>query len=154
LINKIEVLPFEARKDTAHIFNNLIRKNLENFADYVSENFEIVTKLVQGYSNPDAALSCGSMLRECIRYDDLAVKLLNSESLWHFFDDYVHFRNFEIASDSFNTLRDLLTTPRNKAISSSFLHTNYVPVMAHYEVLLEHFCILKICSHVLNIRIC
>ena len=48
LINNIEVLPFEARKDAAHVFNNLIRKNLSNFAHYVLENFEIVTKLIEG----------------------------------------------------------------------------------------------------------
>lgn len=138
LIENIEILPFEARKDTAHIFNNFVRKNLADFPIYVHNHHEkILFQLVKSYSNPDAALSCGSMLRECIRFDELANHLLYSEYLWYFFDDYVHLRNFEIASDSFNTLRDLLTTPKNKAISSTFLQTNYDQVMLHYDKLLK-----------------
>lgn len=93
-----------------------------------------IERLIGGYANPDSALNCGSMLRECIRYDDLAIQLLHSSYLWYFFDNYVHLRNFEVASDSFNTLRDLLTTPRNKMISSEFLGQNYDSVMLHYEV--------------------
>ena len=138
LVEHIEILPFEARKDTAHIFNNLLRKNQCDFPIYVHEHFEeFVFQLVKCYDNPDAALSCGSMLRECIRFDELANKLLYSDYLWLFFDDYVHLRNFEIASDSFNTLRDLLTTPKNKTISSVFLQSNYELVMQHYENLLN-----------------
>ena len=138
LIENIEILPFEARKDTAHIFNNFVRKNLADFPIYVHNHHEkILFQFVKSYSNPDAALSCGSMLRECIRFDELATHLLYSEYLWYFFDDYVHLRNFEIASDSFNTLRDLLTTPKNKVISSTFLQTNYDQVMLHYDKLLK-----------------
>lgn len=140
LIGHIEYLPFEAKKDAAHIFNNLIRKNLSGFAQYVLENFDIVRRLIEGYSIPDAALNCGSMLRECIRHDELAKAVLESEKLWEFFDSYAHLRNFEVASDSFNTLRDLLTTPKNKLISSSFLDAQYDRVMTHYEVHLVTFC--------------
>lgn len=134
LVDHIEILPFEARKDTAHIFNNLIRKSVCNFAQYIGANFGVVLRLIEGYANPDSALSCGSMLRECIRHDDLATRILNSEQLWLFFDSYVHLRNFEVASDSFNTLKDLLTTAKNKSISSSFLDGRYEEVMRHYEV--------------------
>ena len=100
-----------------------------------------IERLIGGYANPDSALNCGSMLRECIRYDDLAIQLLHSPCLWYFFDNYVHLRNFEVASDSFNTLRDLLTTPRNKLISSEFLGQNYDSVMLHYEV---SVCIVRV----------
>ena len=138
LIQHIDILPFEARKDTAHIFNNLIRKNICDFPIYVHENYEqILFQLVKCYGKPEAALSCGSMLRECIRFDELANRLLYSEYLWCFFDDYVHLRNFEIASDSFNTLRDLLTTPTNKSVSAAFLQSNYESVMLHYDKLLK-----------------
>jgi calcium binding protein 39 len=134
LVDKIEILPFEGRKDTAHIFNNLIRKNLCNFSSYVNDNFAIVVKLLESYADAESALVCGSMLRECIRYDEIAERILNSEYLWLFFDKYVHMRNFEVASDSFNTLKELLTTTRNKAISSRFLDNHYDEVMQHYEV--------------------
>lgn len=59
------------------------------------------------------------MLRECIRYEPLARGVLGSELLWLFFDSYVHLPNFDVASDAFATLRDLLT--RNKGAASEFL---------------------------------
>lgn len=129
-----EYLPFEARKDTAHIFNNMMRRDICKFASYVRENYVIVERLIQGYSNADTALSCGSMLRECVRYDDISKEILYSDDLWLFFDNYVHLRNFEIAADSFSTLKALLTTNRNQSISGEFLDAKYEAVMQHYEV--------------------
>ena len=114
-----------------------MRKNIANFAGYVSDNFDIVKRLIEGYEQPDAALNCGSMIRECIRHSNLATAILNSEYLWKFFDSYVHFPNFEVASDAFNSLRDLLVTVKNKTISSTFLETHFDEVFGHYEVLLK-----------------
>ena len=48
--------------------------------------------------------------------------------------DYVHLPNFDVASDAFNTLKELLTTPKNKLISSDFLDKNYNHVISKYEV--------------------
>jgi calcium binding protein 39 len=137
IVENIENMPFEARKDSALIFNNLMRKNVANFSAYVLENFDIVRRLIEGYEHPDAALNCGSMIRECIRHNDLAISILNSELFWKFFDSYVHYPNFEVASDAFNSLRDLLVTVKNKTISSTFLDTHFDEVFMHYEVLLK-----------------
>lgn len=137
IVENIENIPFEARKDSALIFNNLMRKNIANFAGYVLDNFDIVKRLIEGYEQPDAALNCGSMIRECIRHNSLASSILSSEYLWKFFDSYVHFPNFEVASDAFNSLRDLLVTVKNKSISSTFLDTHFEEVFSHYEVLLK-----------------
>ena len=136
-MENIESIPFEARKDSALIFNNLMRKNIANFAQYMLENFDIVKRLIEGYEQPDAALNCGSMIRECIRHNSLASAILNSEYLWKFFDSYVHFPNFEVASDAFNSLRDLLVTVKNKSISSAFLDAHFTEVFMHYEILLK-----------------
>jgi calcium binding protein 39 len=137
LVENIESIPFEARKDSALIFNNLMRKNIANFSSYMLENFDIVKRLIEGYEQPDAALNCGSMIRECIRHNALASAILNSEYLWKFFDTYVHFPNFEVASDAFNSMRDLLVTVKNKSISSAFLDMHFDDVFQHYEVLLR-----------------
>lgn len=137
LVENIESIPFEARKDSALIFNNLMRKNIANFSSYMLENFDIVKRLIEGYEQPDAALNCGSMIRECIRHNALASAILNSEYLWKFFDSYVHFPNFEVASDAFNSMRDLLVTVKNKSISSAFLDMHFEEVFQHYEVLLR-----------------
>lgn len=110
LITHIYVIPFEVRKDTALLFNNLMRKNVSDFVGYVHTHLSLIEKLTEAYNNTETALICGSMLRECIRYDKLARIMLNADYLWQFFDKYVHLPNFEVASDAFNTLRDLLVT--------------------------------------------
>jgi Mo25-like len=79
---------------------------------------------VNAYDNADIALLCGSMLRECVRYESLARATLNDAALWKFFDVYVHLPNFDVASDAFATLRDLLT--RNKGVASEFLSARCV----------------------------
>jgi hypothetical protein len=57
-------IPFEAKKDSALIFNNLIRKNIYNFAQYIEVNPRIIALLCEGYSKSESALNCGSILRE------------------------------------------------------------------------------------------
>lgn len=137
LVAHLDKLPFEARKDVALIFNNVIRKPGVDFSEYVFENFNpIVTDLVQGYKNPDIALSCGSMLRECIRHENLARLLLNSELLWLFFDVYAHLPNFEVALDAINTLRDLLVSEKSSPVAAEFMQSHYIAFFKKYEVLL------------------
>eukprot|EP01041_Mallomonas_annulata_P013397 gene13396-28406_t len=134
LVEKLKNIPFEARKDTALIFNNLIRKNICNFSTYVTDHYErIVKQLVAGYEYPDIALNCGSMVRECIRHDPIARRLLHSEQLWLFFDSFVHQPNFDVASDAFNTLRDLLMSSRNKSLAAEFLETHFDDIFKKYE---------------------
>lgn len=64
LVAGLAGLPFEARKQFAQIFNNLMRRDLAGFVGYVERNSELLSTLVAGYENPDIALNCGTMLRE------------------------------------------------------------------------------------------
>ena len=56
------------------------------------------------YENPDIALNCGMMLRECARNEDLARIMLNSNEFYQFFN-YVEVSTFDIASDAFSTFK-------------------------------------------------
>lgn len=56
------------------------------------------------YKNHEIALNCGVMLRECIRYEPLARKVLKAEEFYNFFD-YVEMSTFDIASDAFTTFK-------------------------------------------------
>jgi calcium binding protein 39 len=47
LIEAMPSLPFETRKDLAQVFNNLVRKNHEGFAEYVAGTPSIVPMLVK-----------------------------------------------------------------------------------------------------------
>ena len=146
LIEHIQIIPFEARKDTALIFNNMIRR-YPNFLIYIMENLSIIERIIQGYNNPDTALSCGSMLREAIRHESIVKYVLNSDSFYLFFDSFVHLPNFDVASDAFNTLRDLLTTPKDKKISSEFLEINCDTIFKKYEVIITLILLLLLCNY-------
>ena len=56
------------------------------------------------YDNPEIALNCGTMLRECIRYEPLARLVLYSEHFIKFFG-FVEMSTFDIASDAFSSFR-------------------------------------------------
>jgi hypothetical protein len=49
-------------------------------------------------------LTCGSMLRECVKFEALAKILLHSEHFYDFFK-YVEVSTFDIASDAFATFK-------------------------------------------------
>ncbi|CBN80051.2 conserved unknown protein (Partial), partial [Ectocarpus siliculosus] len=135
LIESLPALPFEARKDVSQIFSNLVRKNIETFVEYVEGEPLMVKNMIGAYGNTDIALHGGAMLRECIRYKNLARMTLYDETLWLFFDQYVHLPNFDVASDAFVTLRDLLT--RHKAVASDFLAQKFETVFDKYNILLR-----------------
>ena len=56
------------------------------------------------YENPEIALNCGTMLRECIRHELLAKMILNGRHFCKFFG-YVEMSTFDIASDAFSSFR-------------------------------------------------
>lgn len=133
VVQILDKLPFEARKDVTLIFNQLVKRNYGEVVDMIAERFEpVVTRLVRGYKHPDTALLCGSMLRECIRYEKIALALLNSDLLWLFFDKYAHQTNFEVALDAISTLCDLLT----HKCAAQFLQAKYGIFFRRYEMLL------------------
>ena len=68
------------------IFSNLVRKDIQNFVEYVRAEPLMVKNMIGAYGNTDIALHGGAMLRECIRYKELAELTLYDETLWLFFD--------------------------------------------------------------------
>lgn len=56
------------------------------------------------YEHHDIALNCGTMLRECARYEALAKMVLYSDDFYKFFN-YVEVSTFDIASDAFSTFK-------------------------------------------------
>ena len=60
--------------------------------------------IVLRYEHQEVALNCGTMLRECIRYEALAKILLHSDHFYDFFK-YVEVSTIDIASDAFATFK-------------------------------------------------
>eukprot|EP00164_Ancoracysta_twista_P004470 GFYU01006032.1.p1 GENE.GFYU01006032.1~~GFYU01006032.1.p1 ORF type:complete len:342 (+),score=61.60 GFYU01006032.1:260-1285(+) len=138
LTKNIEHLGFETRKDLANVFNNMIRQPKGDASgstlEMVAENPDILFELAAGYDNPAIALNCGSMLRECIRHENLTRILLYSTQFFQFFR-YVELSNFDVASDAFATFKDLLT--RHKALCAEFLDKSFDEVFRAYTGMLS-----------------
>ncbi|EFO82555.1 CRE-MOP-25.1 protein [Caenorhabditis remanei] len=137
LVKMLPKFEFECKKDVGQIFNNLLRRQIGTRSptvEYLGARPEILIQLVQGYSVPDIALTCGLMLRESIRHDHLAKIILTSDVFYTFFL-YVQSEVFDIASDAFSTFKELTT--RHKAISAEFLDANYDHFFSQYQNLLN-----------------
>jgi calcium binding protein 39 len=137
LCKHIAFLEFEARKDAAAIFNNLLKRQVGPrypTVEYILRNPSILDDLMKGYEAPDVALVCGNMLRECIKHEPLAKQLLYSDSFQSFFT-YVESANFDIASDGFATFKELLT--KHKSLSAEYLEKNYDKFFESYTKLLN-----------------
>lgn len=137
LINNLSKIEFEAKKDVAQIFNNILRRQIGTRSptvEYMCTKPDILFTLIRGYEKHDIALHCGSMLRECSRYEALAKIMLYSPDFYNYFN-YVEVSTFDIASDAFSTFKELLT--RHKTLSAEFLDTNYEKFFTCYEKLLN-----------------
>nr|SVE70464.1 EOG090X07E2 [Daphnia similis]SVE71088.1 EOG090X07E2 [Daphnia similis]SVE71719.1 EOG090X07E2 [Daphnia similis]SVE72349.1 EOG090X07E2 [Daphnia similis] len=122
LIQHLSRVDFEGKKDVAQIFNNILRRQIGTRSptvEYICTRPEILFTLVQGYEHQDIALNCGTMLRECARYEALAKILLYSEDFYNFF----------------KFVEELLT--KHKILCAEFLEANYDKVFAHYQGLLN-----------------
>ncbi|XP_003745085.1 protein Mo25 [Galendromus occidentalis] len=137
LIESLQKIDFEGKKDVALIFNNILRRQIgQRFptVEYILVKPQILFILIGGYEKQDIALNCGGMLRECARHESLAKVILYSEDFYKFFS-YIESSSFDIASDAFSTFKELLT--RHKVLSAEFLETSYEQVFSHYQALLN-----------------
>jgi len=130
-------LDFEGKKDWCQIFANLLRRQIgtrfPTIEHLMLKMKDLVQTLITGYSDPVIALSCGSMLRECVRHEPLARKLLYDDRFYEFFN-LVEMSTFDIASDAFSTFKEALT--RNKNLASEFLQKDYNKFFDRYSSLL------------------
>ncbi|XP_022250797.1 protein Mo25-like isoform X2 [Limulus polyphemus] len=127
----------KGKKDVAQIFNNILRRQIGTRSptvEYICTKPEILFTLIKGYEKQDIALNCGTMLRECARYEALAKIVLHSDEFYNFFK-FVEVSTFDIASDAFSTFKELLT--RHKGLCAEFLENNYDKVFSHYQNLLN-----------------
>jgi len=128
---------FEAKKDVVTIFNNLLKRQVGSRSptvEYIARNPAIMDTLCLGYDNPDAALSCGAMLREVTRHEPLVRVILQSPTFWKFFK-FIELPNFDLASDAFSTLKEVLT--KHKPPVAEFLEKYYEQFFQEYTTLLN-----------------
>jgi calcium binding protein 39 len=135
VLQNMKHFEFEARKDAAQICSFLLRQKQQEAVEYVERNQEILQLLVKGYEDQEVALNTGSILRECIRHQQLCERVLMTATLFEPFFEYVQLATFDVASDAFATFKLLLT--KHKQMCAKFLEQNFDRVFAKYNVLLE-----------------
>lgn len=64
----------------------------------------ILELLVDGLDDQDIAFSCGAILRECLRYEEIGKLILLGPRFYEFFQ-FVQCPQFDVASDAFLTLK-------------------------------------------------
>jgi len=138
IIQNLNKLEFEAKKDVVYVVNHLIRrKSGSRFptVDFITRTgASMLTTLVRSYETPELGQTVGAILRECAEHEPLTSLILNSEEFWSFFK-YVESYQFDVASDAFATFRSLLTI--HKELVSNFLLTKYDVFFEHYNQLLQ-----------------
>lgn len=137
MVNCVGVLEFEARKDLVAVFDAIVRVDEPDGdkpgCEYVLEHQDVLSALFDGYDDPEVALPCGRMFRECVRDESIARLVLESTLFDELFDK-LDVPSFEVASDAFSTFKDLLT--RHKALVAGFLSANYDAFFAAYGKIL------------------
>lgn len=82
LLQNIQRLDFESRKDVVQIFNTLLRRQIGSrfpTVEYLSNKPEVLFTAFRGYEHEEVALNTGMILKEMLRHEPLAKLLLHSE---------------------------------------------------------------------------
>ena len=128
---------FEARKDFVTVFNNVLRKEKGGkliTVDYIVAHNAIIDMLIDGLDDQDVAFPCGLILRECLKYEEIGKIVLLGPRFYEFFG-FVQCPQFDVASDAFLTLKEVLT--KHKQLVATFLENNYDEFFEHYDKLLH-----------------
>jgi len=141
LAANVMALEFEAKKDATALLAYMLKRTQPQpptapTVDWIVRVApELPSVLVQGYKEDAAtALASGTMLRECLRHEELARLVLQREDAWLPFFEHIDLPTFDVASDAFSTFRDLLT--KHKTIVAEFLEAHYDRFFGAYTALL------------------
>ncbi|KAL1543183.1 calcium-binding protein 39 [Salvia divinorum] len=136
LFHKLPILGWEARKNLVHCWSILLKQKVDSVnccEQYMEKHLELLEFLVVCYDNKEIALTCGHMLRECIKFPTLSKYILESPCFELFFK-FIELPTFDVASDAFSTFKDLMT--KHPTAVSEYLTTHYNEFFELYEKLL------------------
>uniref|UniRef100_A0A5K3ERM0 Calcium-binding protein 39-like n=1 Tax=Mesocestoides corti TaxID=53468 RepID=A0A5K3ERM0_MESCO len=136
ILAHLDAIEFESCKQIVELFGHILRKPARPFnpmVQYLCERPELLATLLQGYNTPETAIHFGAILRDACRNDNITKLVLGSPGFYDLFG-HVQGTAFDISSDAFATLRDLLT--RHKPEVADFLVHNYDVFFKHYLTML------------------
>merc|ERR1719181_2568156 len=136
-VRMLAVLPeldFEARKDVMRLFNHILQFGTAPLFEYVRNHGQMLQLLLDGCGNAEVALHCNMMLRSCTRHAELVVCLLEADFATGLLK-LTQNKTFDISSDAFSSLRELLLT--HKAAAAAHLEAHFREFFLPYNELLQ-----------------
>lgn len=138
LTQNLRKLDFDLRKDVVILFLTLLRRKIGNdlpTVDYlVHQKPEVLIMLMKSPEHLDVALVCGQILRDCARFEVINRFIIYHPLFWNLFK-YAQIPIFEIATDVFVTLQQILTTHRK--LVSEFLGKNCEQITSNINHLMK-----------------
>lgn len=136
LLGNMARLPHEARKELVTIYKVLLRKNMDGFLEHMTqEKPDIIDKLWEGCGCADIALTCGVIIRAGVKYRIFTEVVLGRPSFWALLDTYIHQLGFDVATDAFSTLVEIVTGP-HEDLTASFLLEHFDTFFRKFEAAL------------------
>lgn len=115
----LEVLPkleFEAAKDAMWLFNQILQIGTQPVVDYIRRRKEILQMLLRGCGNAEVSLHSNVMVRSCVKQAQI-VELLFEAGFVQGLLNLVRHENFDVSSDAFCSVRELLLAHKNLTAS-------------------------------------
>jgi len=145
LLAQLSTLEFEARKDVMNLSCALLWPSLpeeicQQVIDYLRYHPRVFELLVRGYSNEEAALHCGVVLRSFFRKGELVEAFLTSGQIF----ELIRFAShpcIDVSADAIYTLRKVML--EHKEVSGPWLNANNKEYWSFFNTLLESedYCI-------------
>lgn len=134
MLTVLPALEFEAQKDIMRLFHQFLQAGSVAVTNYVCSHREVLQILLDGCGNSEVALHCHMFIRSCARFPDLVVCMLDAGYATRLLELAQH-QIFDIASDAFSSLRELLLAHRQ--LAAAYLEENFKTFFAPYNKLLE-----------------
>lgn len=133
MIRVLSQLEFEAAKDCMRLFNQILKLGTLPVVDYIRSHKQILQMLFEGCGNAEVSLHSNNMLRSCTQHARL-VELLLEVGFPAGLIKLAQHEDFDISSDAFCSLRQLLTTC--KPVIAEYIIDHRDTFFAEYHKLL------------------
>jgi len=139
LLARIDSIDFEAQKEAIRLFGAALQhaprlELKQRMVDYLQDRQQMSEVLLGGCGKPEIALHCGLLLRSCARYAELAEFLLDARGAFRLMH-LVRHPSFDIASDAFACLRELLLMQRD--VAAKYVQAHFDEFFTHFNGLLQ-----------------
>lgn len=142
LVLNLRKLDFDLRKDVVTLLLTLLRRRMGNESPTVEylvhQKPEILLMLLKGPEHPEVALVCGQMLRDCAKFEVINRFVLGHQLFWNLFR-YAQIQIFEVATDTFVTLNQLLTLHKKLVLEFLAKHNDMITQKINHLIKLDNY---------------